>query len=59
MCYTKKIDELVNSFEGSPKFAGRFDCSKFKCTQNQCNEGLVDGDQPKRKHDYTLSIFIQ
>ena len=27
-------------------FEGKFECSKFNCTG--CNDGLVDGEQPKR-----------
>ena len=51
MCYTKKLTKY-NGQDLGPKFAGRFECNKFNCTENGCNESLVDGDQPKRKHDY-------
>ena len=50
MCYTKKLVDRYSRVVG-PEFEGKFDCDKFNCTQNGCNEGLVDGDQPKRKHD--------
>ena len=52
MCYTKKLVDRFGRDIGSD-FDGRFDCDRFNCTQNGCNEGLVDGDQPKRKHGYT------
>ena len=56
MCYTKKLTN-INGADIGPKFEGRFDCNEFNCTQDGCDEGLVDGDQPKRKHFYTLSRF--
>ena len=53
MCYTKKLTKY-NGQDLGPKFAGRFECNKFNCTENGCNEGLEDGDQPKRIHDLTF-----
>ena len=52
MCYTKKLVGWSDRDVG-PEFNGQFDCNRFNCTQNECDEGLVDGDQPKRKHGYT------
>ena len=52
MCYTKKLVDRDGRDIGSD-FDGRFDCNRFNCTQNGCNEGLVDGDQPKRNIGYT------
>ena len=54
MCYTKKLVDK-NGDEIGPEFEGRFDCNKFNCTETGCDEGLVDGDQPKRKDGFTFS----
>ena len=53
MCYVKKLVGISGS-DGKevnlgPKFEGQFDCAKFNCSG--CNEGFVDGEEPKRNQD--------
>ena len=38
------------------KFQGQFNCEKFDC--DGCNEGFVDGEEPKRNQDWKLTSFL-
>ena len=63
MCYVKKmVGQQPGRWPGSEtnlgeKFQGQFNCEKFNC--DGCNEGFVDGEEPKRNQDLKLTSFLK